>query len=148
MTNPKLPLIIVRQSDKLKATTSVDTLYDDRKKIRHDLDFIERDYTLLTKTIKEIHSSSKLRKKSDPRDYWLIGEYIISFLQRLDSLGFYLNKQNATIARDTSTSESSIEKILSFRRRFPSISSIDPAIPWSHYRANKVSTIQAKNHQE
>lgn len=148
MTSPKLPLRIVKQSGKLKATTSVDTLYDDRKNIRHELDFIERDYTLLTKTLKEIHSSSKLSKKSDPRDFWLIGEYIISFLQRLDSIGFYLLKQNATIARDTSMSESSIEKILSFRRRFPSISSIDPVIPWSQYRENKVSTIQNEDRQE
>lgn len=148
MTGPKLPLIIVRHSGKLKATTSVDTLYNERKNIRHELDFIEKDYNLLTKILKDIYSFTKLHKKPDPRYFWLIGENIISFLRRLDSMGYYLVKQNATIARDISISESSLKKILSFRKRFLSVSSIDSTIPWSKYRENKVSKIQKPNVQD
>jgi len=139
VNSTKFPVKIVKHGASFKVTTSVDSVYENRRNIRHELDYIEHDYFALIKVLHELHSRSKITQKSDPRSFWLIGEYVISFLQRLDSLGFYLVKQNATIARDISMSESSIEKILSFRKRFPFISLIDPAIPWSQYRDNKVS---------
>lgn len=139
MNNQKLPLKIAKHGGTIKATTLVDTLYENRRNIRHELDYVEHDYTALTNVLRELHSHSKTARKYDPRSFWLIGDYIISFLQRLDSLGYYLVKQNETIARDISISESSLEKILSFRKRFPFISLVDPTIPWSQYRENKVS---------
>ncbi|MBM4175554.1 MAG: hypothetical protein FJ213_05190 [Ignavibacteria bacterium] len=144
MTIPKLPIRIIKQGGNLKATTSVDTLYDNRKSIRQELGYIEQDYGSLVRVLRELLTSSKSAQKSDPRILWLIGDYLLSFFERLDSLGFYLVKQNETVARDISTSESSIEKILSFRRRFSFISLVDSSIPWSQYRENKVPIKQTQ----
>jgi hypothetical protein len=49
----------------------------------------------------------------------------------------YLVPQNQTIARDIGNSSSSVEKIIAFRRRFPDVAMVDPAIPWNRYRNNK-----------
>lgn len=148
MNTTKFPVKIVKDGGSLKVTTSVDSLYENRRNIRHELDYIQNDYLSLTKVLRELHSRSRTIQKSDPRTFWLIGDYVISFLQRLDSLGFYLVKQNETIARDISISESSIKKILSFRKRFPFISLVDPAIPWSQYRGNKISPNKVQNKQQ
>lgn len=147
MNSPKFPIKILKHSSSFKVTTSVDSVYDNRRNIRQELEYIQHDYLALTKVLRDLYSRTRTTKKSDPRTFWLIGDYVISFFQRLDSLGFYLVKQNETIARDISMSVSSIEKILSFRKRFPFISLVDPAISWSQYRENKVSPSKEENKQ-
>jgi hypothetical protein len=85
-------------------------------------------------------ATMRSKKKADPRLYWLIGENIIRFIERLNDLGFYLLKQNITFAADIGISESSIGKIISFRKRFSKISMLDQKISWSKYRDNKALT--------
>jgi hypothetical protein len=138
MRNPKLPVRIVRQGETLKATSSIDSLYESGQNIRHKLDYIECDYRALVKILRELYSTAKSAQRFDPRIVWLIGDYVISFFSRLDALGFYLVNQNETIAHDISISKSSMQRILSFRKRFSSISFVDPSIPWSRYRDKKV----------
>ncbi len=139
----KFPLKIIK--DKLnsrhKAATSIDKLNDETKNIQQELSFIETDYTILLSDIRGLLSESAMRskKKADPRLYWLIGENIIRFIERLDDLGFYLLGQNKTFAVDIGISESSIGKIISFRKRFSKISKLDPKISWSKYRDNKAT---------
>ncbi len=109
--------------------------------MRQELSFIETDYTVLLSGIKGLLSEAVIRskKKTDPRLYWLIGENIIHFIERLDDMGFYIVKQNKTFAADIGISESSIGKIISFRKRFSKISMLDPNISWSKYRDNKTA---------
>ena len=71
--------------------------------------------------------------------YWLVGDNILRFLNRIDDVGFYLMHQNRTLRRDIGIGGSSVNKIIAFRKRFPNISKVDPAIPWSKYRDNKVT---------
>ena len=85
-------------------------------------------------------ATMRSKKKADPRLYWLIGKNIIRFIERLDDLGFYIVKQNKTFAADIGMSESSIGKIISFRKRFSKISMLDQKISWSKYRDNKALT--------
>jgi len=136
----KFPIIIIsdRQTNRFKVTTSIDKLKVESSNIRQELAFLEADYTLLMKTVQQTIAASSQDRKIDPRLYWLVGDNIIRFLERIDDMGFYLVQQNSTLARDLGVSESSIKKILSFRRRFPKLSMVNPAIPWAKYRHNKV----------
>jgi len=134
----KFPIKIVPIKDgRFKATTSLDKISDHSKNIRQELSYVEMDYTILIDTIHRFLAISS-KKKADPRLFWLIGENIIGFFERLDEIGFYLMQQNRTLARDIGISESSTKKIISFRKRFSRISSINPAINWAKYRDNKV----------
>ena len=139
--NEKYPLKIIRDkiTGRCKTATSIDKLDDETKNIRQELSFIETDYTILLSNIRGLLSEASVRskKKADPRLYWLIGEHILRYLERIDDLGFYIVKQNKTLAADAGMSESSIGKIISFRKRFSKISMLDPEISWSKYRDNK-----------
>lgn len=143
-TKEKFPLKIIKDklTGRYKAATSIDKLNDETKNIRRELSFIETDYTILLGDIRGLLSEAAMRskKKADPRLYWLIGENIIRFIERLNDLGFYLLKQNITFAADIGISESSIGKIISFRKRFSKISMLDQKISWSKYRDNKALT--------
>jgi hypothetical protein len=141
-TKEKFPLKIIKDklTGRYKAATSIGKLNDGTKNIQQELSFIETDYTILLSAIRGLLSEAAMRskKKADPRLYWLIGENIIRFIERLDDLGFYLLKQNKTFAADIDISESSIGRIISFRKRFSKISKLCPKISWSKYRDNKV----------
>jgi len=133
----KFPIKIIlgkEQNRRFIAATSIDKFNGRTKNIRQELSYFELDYTILTKTICDLISS----KSKDPRLYWLAGDSILNFLNRTDELGFYLERQNHTLARDIGISESSIKKIVSFRRRFPKLSTVNPSISWAKYRNNKV----------
>ena len=67
-----------------------------------------------------------------------MGDIIVRFLERIDDIGFYLLNQNRTLSRDIGVSETSIKKIVAFRKRFKKLSKVNPAIPWAKYRDNKV----------
>ncbi len=141
----KYPLKIVRTEDNIfKATTSVNKINDNTKNVRQELGFVEVDYAVLIETVHRLFNLSS-KKGVDPRLFWLIGDAILRFFERLDEMGFYLIQQNLTLARDTGVSESSIKKILSFRKRFPRMSMINPAISWAKYRNNKVPLINNDN---
>ena len=137
----KYPLKIVRTEDNIfKVTTSVNKINDNTKNVRQELGFVEVDYAILIETVHRYLGFSS-KKGVDPRLFWLIGDTVLRFFERIDEIGFYLVQQNLTLARDTGVSESSIKKILSFRKRFPRITMIKPAISWVKYRNNKVPLI-------
>ncbi|NWF53152.1 MAG: hypothetical protein HXY47_08765 [Nitrospirae bacterium] len=140
MIRSKFPLKILKsnQKDKFKITTSIDNISRRSTNIRQELSYLEEDYSLLIKIIRDVIFLSSKSKKADPRLFWLAGEYIYRFLERIENMDFYLIKQNNTIARDVGVSESSIKKILAFRKRFVKLSMINPSIPWKKYRDNKI----------
>jgi len=134
----KFPIkMLPSKEGRFKATTALEKIGDHSKNIRQELSYVEMDYTILIDTIHRFLPISS-KKKADPRLFWLIGENIIRFLERLDEIGFYLMQQNSTLARDIGISESSARKIVSFRKRFSKISLINPSIHWAKYRDNKV----------
>ncbi len=137
----KHPLKIVKNKDNIfKATTSVNKLNDNTRNVRQELNFVEVDYAVLIETVHRFLGFSS-KRRVDPRLFWLIGDIMLRFFERLDEIGFYLIQQNRTLARDIGISESSTKKILSFRKRFPRISMVNPTISWAKYRDNKVSLI-------
>lgn len=137
----KFPIIISsreEQNNLFRVATSIDKLNELSKSIRQELSYIEFDYTVLIKTIRLSLSLSSDDRRIDPRSYWFIGDNIVRFIDRMSDIGFYIVKQNSTLSRDIGISESSIEKIIYFRRRFSKLSMIDPTISWAKYRDNKV----------
>lgn len=137
----KFPVKIVligEQKKRFSASTSIDILSEKGRNVRQELEYIEQDYSILIENIRHIIAISSQNKKTDPRLYWLVGEAIIRFLERMDDIGFYLLEQNTTLSRDIGISESSIKKIVSFRIRFSKLRMVNPTIPWTKYRDNKV----------
>jgi len=135
------PVRIVEQNNQFKAGTSLNILSEKSKNILQELSYIEVDYTNLINLAGNLYNSiliASKSKKADPRFYWLLGDCILGFIHRINDLGYYLLQQNKTLATSVKISESSIKKIISFRKRFSKISAIDPAIPWAKYRDNKI----------
>ena len=134
----KLPLKILIQKDRFKAATSLEILGGESKNIRQTLTYIEKDYSLLIKSVQEAIAVATHNRRVDPRLYWLVGDNIVRFLERIDTLGFYLVQQTMVLAKSITASEDSLRKILSFRLRFSNISMVNPSIPWTKYKENKV----------
>jgi len=137
----KFPIQIVKKNEQNKefaAITSISIVTSASRSIRRELRFVEQDYTILVRSVCDTLNMTSKRKNSDPRLYWIAANAIDEFLGRINDIGFYLAKQNKTLARDIGLSESSIKKILAFRRRFPRISLVDPSISWVKYRTNRV----------
>lgn len=138
------PLCIIadpREQRRFMATTSLERLQGGPTNVAAELAYIETDYSAVIEAMRRCLATSGTRKQADPRTYWLIGEYILGFLSRVDDMGFYLAKQNGTFARDIDVSETSVEKIIAFRRRCTKLSQVRPDIPWSRYRDNKVTGV-------
>ncbi|HAA84971.1 MAG TPA: hypothetical protein DCE14_01290 [Kosmotogaceae bacterium] len=136
----KLPVRILEQNGRIKVTTSVSQLNSKSGSIRQDMGYIEFDYSVTVKIIEDILKGIKENKgkRVDPRFYWLIGDLVLVFLSRIDSLGYYMVDQNDTLGKSVGLSGSSIRRIIAFRRRFSDIALVDPGIAWSEYRDNKV----------
>ena len=134
----KLPLKILIQKDRFKAATSLEILGGESKNIRQTLVYLEKDYSILIKFIQEAIAVSTQNRRVDPRLYWLAGDNIVRFLERIDALGFYLTQQTSILARSIATSESFIQTLISFRLRFSNISMVNPTISWTKYKENKV----------
>lgn len=138
----KFPIKIHRrdheQGVKFIAMTSLEKIMKMSQGIEHQLKFVELDYTVTLTAAREALNSSKQKNKGDVLAFWLLGNILVEFMQRLEEMGFYLVNPNATFARDLGLGASSIKKILSFRKRFPTVLSIDPTVSWSQYRNNKV----------
>jgi hypothetical protein len=137
----KFPIRIVQDENEqrpFKAATSIDSLRVPTRNVRQELNYVEADYTILIRNVRDTLSISSKNRSKDPRLYWLVGDAILRFLDRMNELELYLAHQNRTLARETGLSRSSIEKILSFRRRFPRLSMVDPTITWARYREKKL----------
>jgi hypothetical protein len=142
----KFPLKILEKNNQFKVATSLEKIKEKSRNIRQELSYLELDYTILMKTVRETISISSGSKKLDPRFYWLVGDYTLNFISRIDDLGYYLLQQNQTLSKSMGISQSSFKKILSFRKRFPKMSLVNPGISWAKYRDNKVPIL--KDHNE
>ncbi len=131
----KFPLKIIKQDNKFRAATSFQEIQKRAKHIRQDLTYIESDYEILMTAIqKTLELAEKENsKRIDARFYWLIGDYILSFLSRVDSLGYYLLEQNTTIGKHLGVSKTTIYRILVLRRKIEAPVFIDPDVPWTKY---------------
>ena len=112
----KYPVKIIENPyDKIfKVSTSIEILNVAKNKIQEDLNYIEQDYTFMICAVRQLIEFVKREKRVNPRIYWLIGDNIVNFIDRLNDLGFYLLNQNRTIAMHIGISESSVKKFWLF----------------------------------
>jgi hypothetical protein len=99
---------------------------------------VEKGYTRTVQECRELLKKSISEKRANSEVYWAIGESILKFMRSLENTPFYLRNQCTFFARDLGLSQTSIWKIIRFRKRFPEKDLIDPTIPWSLYREGKV----------
>lgn len=134
----RYPLAIAKAGPNgpFKASTTLDRLTATAPAAQREMAYIETDYTLAVEGASRALAASS--RDADPRVYWLAGKALHDLLARISDLGFYLVHQNRTLARDLGISESSVGKLIAFCKRFPAVSLVDPSVPWSRYRANKV----------
>ena len=125
-------------AQRFKVTTSIAKVNRASQSIPSELAYLEDDYGILVKAVRECLAATPPGAKIDPRLMWLVGDYITNFLARLDDIDFYLVRENDTLARDMGVSPLSIKKVISFRKRYSRLSMVDPAIPWEEYRENKM----------
>jgi hypothetical protein len=125
-----------RPGKPFKATTSVHRVARASPEARAELALVAEDYSTVVSSARRALAAPRERR-ADPRVMWLVGDQLHGFLARLNDMGFYLVRRNDTLARELGISEVSVRKIISFRKRYPVVSMVNPAIPWSRYRDNK-----------
>lgn len=76
-------------------------------------------------------------KKSWKQDriflYWNIGNKLQNFLNNTARKGFFFNYANKHFARDLNLTERTIGRLLYFRKKVASTTTLDPTKPWTYY---------------
>ncbi|RLE07918.1 hypothetical protein DRZ78_02155 [Candidatus Aerophobetes bacterium] len=121
-----------------KASLPVESIFNSSSKFDELLAYVERKYTQTIRECKELLKRSTFQKRANSKVYWIIGDSILKFMRSLEDTPFYLRNQCAFFARDLGLSQTSIWKIIRFRKKFPKKDLIDPTIPWSLYREGRV----------
>jgi len=109
-----------------KASLPVESIFNSSSKFDELLAYVERKYTQTIRECKELLKRSTFQKRANSKA----------------DTPFYLRNQCAFFARDLGLSQTSIWKIIRFRKKFPKKDLIDPTIPWSLYREGKVRPFQ------
>jgi len=123
------------------AATPLDTSLSNVSQVQRTLENVAVDYEITIAAAVQVREKLKNMKSKDARLYWHLGAFVQSFLSRLHARGFYLVQQNATLGTHLGMSASSIKKVLGFYRRFGSTDSLNPNIPWQHYRNNNAAAL-------
>jgi len=123
---------------KFKAATSVEALSEASTSLNEQLKLIEMAYDIaITAASRALHMA-RTSNRTNSRAIWFVADHLKQFTHQIDGMGFFLADENTTFARDLGMSESSVKKIKSFYRRFPSIWEVNPMTPWNEYRENRV----------
>ncbi|MEA3485687.1 MAG: hypothetical protein U9R03_03150 [Candidatus Aerophobetes bacterium] len=135
--------IQVMEKDKgntvFKVSLPVESILNSSDRLDELLSNVEKEYTQTIQECKELLKKSTSEKRANSKVYWIIGDLILKFMRRLDHTPFYLRNQCAFFARDLGLSQTSIWKIIRFRKKILKKDLIDSTTPWSLYREGKVS---------
>jgi len=121
-----------------KASLPVESVLNPSGRVDEWLSNIEKKYTQTIHACRKILKKPKSRKRIDPEVYWMVGDLILKFMKDLERTPFYLCRKYVFFARDLGLSETSIYKIVRFRKKYSDKRLIDPALPWSLYREGKI----------
>lgn len=124
------------------AATSLDKLFDGTSTPLEQLKSIQVAYEMTLAAARRALEMAHQDKRVAPHPLWLLADQLKHFTDLLNGMRFYLWKANATFARDLGISQSSVEKLRSFHKRFPDITMVDPMVPWKRYRENKAPPIR------
>ena len=140
------PVVLeLKKKDKglqVQATTSVERALENANSLQAELHCIELDYNITLAAVKQALASVEEERFRDPRAFWYAGKYLVEFIARLQSHGFYLVGKNTTPAEHLGISRASVAKMMAFYNRYPDPYKIDISISWSKYRDNKEALIK------
>jgi len=104
--------------------------------VREELNAFSSKYNKLIEDCQEVLSAISLEKKIigkvNPLLYWKLGDYLDSFVQYEENNLFFINTFYQQLSRDLKLSESSLRKMLNFRRSLPK-REIDTNKSWGFY---------------
>ena len=111
--------------------------------IQEELNTFSAKYDKLIENCREallaISLEKKIIGKANPLLYWTLGDYIYSFVQYEENNRFFINAFYQQLSRDLKLSESSLRKMLNFRRCLPK-REVDTNKSWGFYSVgNKVT---------
>lgn len=122
---------------RVRATTAIERALEHAGSLQAELRCIELDYQTTLAAVREAISSAGTGRYRDPRAFWFAGRYLVEFITRLETHGFYLVEKNITPAKHLGISRASVEKMIAFYQRYPDPFKIDASVPWSAYRDNR-----------
>ena len=111
--------------------------------VDHKLSMFTEEYLATLSRCKEElrHVEEEKRGKRggvNPLHFWRIGDFLLAYLGRQPHQDFLvLRDPYGHFARDLSVSKSTLQKAVTFRRRFESPEAIDTAKGWDYYREAK-----------
>jgi len=114
-----------------KASLPVESILNSSNRLDELLFNVEKEYTRTIQECKGLLEKSASEKRTHSEVYWAIGDLILKFMRGLKDTPFYLRNQCTFFARDLGLSETSIWKIIRFRKEFPEKDLIDSTTPWS-----------------
>jgi len=101
--------------------------------------FTEEYLTTLSRCKEELHHIEEEKRgkrgRVNPLRFWRIGDFLIAYLGgQPHQESFMLRDPYGHFARDLSVSKSTLQKAVTFRRRFDSPETIDTSKGWDYYR--------------
>jgi hypothetical protein len=128
--------------DRMVSKISLGHLMSDRPAmtdVDHKLSLFTEEYlAALSKCKEELHRVEEEKRKKrrvNPLHFWRIGDSLQPYLGRQSHQdSFVLRGPYSHFARDLSISKSTLQKAVTFRRRFDSPETIDTARGWDYYR--------------
>ncbi len=113
--------------------------------IREELAAFSAKYDTLIKNCMEVLLAISLEKKLigkvNPFLYWKLGDYLNSFVKYEENSRFFINAFYQQLSRDLKLSESSLRKILNFRRNMTK-NEIDANKAWGFYSSISKERVQ------
>ncbi|MBI4284409.1 MAG: hypothetical protein HY670_00715 [Chloroflexi bacterium] len=122
---------------RFKAATAIEKLSLDSSPLEEQLALIEIAYEIAVAAALKALYVAKRNLRADTRGFWFAVHAMKQFTQRLNQMGYFLENENATFARDLHIAKSSLKKMKTFYKRFPNLESIDPSVPWNKYRSGR-----------
>lgn len=71
---------------------------------------------------------------ADPKQHWILGDLIFSFIDDIEKEGFYFANAIPTLVRDTLLSQRYVTYHIQLRKDYPSINLIDKKVKWWGYQ--------------
>lgn len=110
--------------------------------VEHRLSMFTKEYIAALSRCKEqlryIEKEKREKGRVNPLHFWYVGDSLIPYLSgqpQQDS--FVLHEPYHHFARDLSVSKSTLEKAVTFRRRFGSPQAVDTTKSWDYYRESR-----------
>lgn len=125
------------ETKEYKAATSLDAVNDNPEQLDLRLRLIEILYDVTITAASRALAMATSNLKTDFRAFWLAADCIERFTRQMNTAGFFLSGENATLARDLGISEEYLRMIRRFYKKFPDVNNIESGYTWRQFNKTK-----------